>query len=212
MLFYVLSFSNSERTCYKLNTKIDNQTTNANVILTVVMTRNLQSSVQVQICNNFNRRSTARIYCFVKDYLTHSNKRNLSYVSVFEYQTSLFTIVNPNTRVSQNKLPLKVLTIIFLSRLHRCCPNRMSDSEEEVTERQFKIALIGDPEVGKTSIATRYASGRCQELLVGNARLVFLLFYSINRAMHGLLICIINLNMLFIEAREKDHLLTNHLE
>lgn len=35
----------------------------------------------------------------------------------------------------------------------------MSDSEEEITERQFKIALVGDPEVGKTSIATRYASG-----------------------------------------------------
>jgi GTPase SAR1 family protein len=35
----------------------------------------------------------------------------------------------------------------------------MSDSEEEIAERQFKIALVGDPETGKTSIATRYASG-----------------------------------------------------
>jgi GTPase SAR1 family protein len=35
----------------------------------------------------------------------------------------------------------------------------MSDSEEEIAERQFKIALVGDPEVGKTSIATRYAAG-----------------------------------------------------
>jgi len=31
----------------------------------------------------------------------------------------------------------------------------MSDSEEEIAERQFKIVLVGDTEVGKTSIATR---------------------------------------------------------
>lgn len=36
----------------------------------------------------------------------------------------------------------------------------MSDSEEEITERQFKIAIVGDTEVGKTSVATRYASGK----------------------------------------------------
>ena len=36
----------------------------------------------------------------------------------------------------------------------------MSDSEEEITERQFKVALVGDTQVGKTSIATRYASGK----------------------------------------------------
>lgn len=34
----------------------------------------------------------------------------------------------------------------------------MSDSEEEVAEKQFKICLIGDSQVGKTSIATRYAT------------------------------------------------------
>lgn len=33
----------------------------------------------------------------------------------------------------------------------------MSDSEEEISERQFKVVLIGDPETGKTSMATRYA-------------------------------------------------------
>lgn len=34
----------------------------------------------------------------------------------------------------------------------------MSDSEEEITERQFKICLIGDTQAGKTSIASRYAT------------------------------------------------------
>ena len=34
----------------------------------------------------------------------------------------------------------------------------MSDSEDEVAERQFKICLIGDSQVGKTSIASRYAT------------------------------------------------------
>ncbi len=34
----------------------------------------------------------------------------------------------------------------------------MSDSEDEVTERQFKICLIGDSQAGKTSIAARYAT------------------------------------------------------
>ena len=34
----------------------------------------------------------------------------------------------------------------------------MSDSEDEVAERQFKICLIGDTQVGKTSIASRYAT------------------------------------------------------
>lgn len=33
----------------------------------------------------------------------------------------------------------------------------MSDSEEEVAERQFKMVLLGDPQVGKTSMVTRYA-------------------------------------------------------
>ena len=33
----------------------------------------------------------------------------------------------------------------------------MSDSEDEVAERQFKMVLIGDPQVGKTSMVTRYA-------------------------------------------------------
>ena len=34
----------------------------------------------------------------------------------------------------------------------------MSDSEDEITERQFKICLIGDTQAGKTSIASRYAT------------------------------------------------------
>jgi len=34
----------------------------------------------------------------------------------------------------------------------------MSDSEEEVSEKHFKICLIGDSQVGKTSIASRYAT------------------------------------------------------
>jgi GTPase SAR1 family protein len=34
----------------------------------------------------------------------------------------------------------------------------MSDSEDEIIEKQFKICLIGDSQVGKTSIATRYAT------------------------------------------------------
>lgn len=33
----------------------------------------------------------------------------------------------------------------------------MSDSEDEVADRQFKMVLIGDPQVGKTSMVTRYA-------------------------------------------------------
>ena len=33
----------------------------------------------------------------------------------------------------------------------------MSDSEEEIVERQFKVLLVGDPNVGKTGIATRYS-------------------------------------------------------
>ena len=36
----------------------------------------------------------------------------------------------------------------------------MSDSEEEIAERQFKLVLLGDPQVGKTSLATRYAEER----------------------------------------------------
>ena len=36
-------------------------------------------------------------------------------------------------------------------------PKKMSDSEDEVAERQFKMVLIGDPQVGKTSMVTRYA-------------------------------------------------------
>ena len=36
----------------------------------------------------------------------------------------------------------------------------MSDSEEEVAERQFKLVLLGDPQSGKTSLATRYAEDR----------------------------------------------------
>ncbi len=35
----------------------------------------------------------------------------------------------------------------------------MSDSEEEISEKQFKIVLLGDSGVGKTSIAARYANG-----------------------------------------------------
>ena len=31
----------------------------------------------------------------------------------------------------------------------------MSDSEDEVTEKQYKIVLVGDKKVGKTAIALR---------------------------------------------------------
>jgi GTPase SAR1 family protein len=31
----------------------------------------------------------------------------------------------------------------------------MSDSEEEGTERQLKLVLLGEPQVGKTAIAQR---------------------------------------------------------
>ena len=34
----------------------------------------------------------------------------------------------------------------------------MSDSDEEVADKQFKICLVGDSGSGKTSIANRYAS------------------------------------------------------
>ena len=34
----------------------------------------------------------------------------------------------------------------------------MSDSEDEVSEKQYKFVLIGDSQVGKTSIASRYAT------------------------------------------------------
>ncbi len=33
----------------------------------------------------------------------------------------------------------------------------MSDSEEEVAEKQFKLLLVGDPQSGKTAIANRYS-------------------------------------------------------
>ena len=33
----------------------------------------------------------------------------------------------------------------------------MSDSEDEIVEKQFKLVLIGDPSVGKTCLATKYA-------------------------------------------------------
>ena len=33
----------------------------------------------------------------------------------------------------------------------------MSDSDDEVADRQFKMVLLGDPQVGKTSMVTRYA-------------------------------------------------------
>ena len=33
---------------------------------------------------------------------------------------------------------------------------KMSDSEEEVGERQYKIVLVGDQQVGKTAIAHRW--------------------------------------------------------
>lgn len=32
----------------------------------------------------------------------------------------------------------------------------MSDSEDEAVERQVKVALVGAPQVGKTSLALRY--------------------------------------------------------
>ena len=34
----------------------------------------------------------------------------------------------------------------------------MSDSEEETAEKQYKIVLVGDKQVGKTAIASRYAT------------------------------------------------------
>merc|ERR1711974_144289 len=34
----------------------------------------------------------------------------------------------------------------------------MSDSDDDVAERQFKICLIGDPGSGKSSLASRYAN------------------------------------------------------
>jgi len=36
----------------------------------------------------------------------------------------------------------------------------MSDSEEEGAERQFKLVILGDPQVGKTAIAQRYATNQ----------------------------------------------------
>jgi GTPase SAR1 family protein len=33
----------------------------------------------------------------------------------------------------------------------------MSDSEEEIVEKQFKLLLVGDPQIGKTSMCARYA-------------------------------------------------------
>jgi Ras-related protein Rab-28 len=33
----------------------------------------------------------------------------------------------------------------------------MSDSEEEISEKQFKMIILGDSQTGKTSIATKYA-------------------------------------------------------
>ena len=33
--------------------------------------------------------------------------------------------------------------------------SRMSDSEDEGLEKQFKLVLLGDPQSGKTSIAQR---------------------------------------------------------
>ena len=33
----------------------------------------------------------------------------------------------------------------------------MSDSEDEGTERQLKLVLVGDPSCGKTSLAARYS-------------------------------------------------------
>ena len=35
----------------------------------------------------------------------------------------------------------------------------MSDSEEEVIEKQFKVVLLGDPQIGKTALASRYCKG-----------------------------------------------------
>ena len=34
----------------------------------------------------------------------------------------------------------------------------MSDSDDEMPEKHFKIILIGDPSVGKTSVANRYTN------------------------------------------------------
>ena len=34
----------------------------------------------------------------------------------------------------------------------------MSDSEDEVTEKQFKILIIGDPSVGKTTLSNKYVN------------------------------------------------------
>ena len=36
----------------------------------------------------------------------------------------------------------------------------MSESEDELGEKQFKICLIGDSQVGKTSIASRYSTDK----------------------------------------------------
>lgn len=36
----------------------------------------------------------------------------------------------------------------------------MSDSEEETSERQYKLVLVGDPQVGKTAICQRYSTNQ----------------------------------------------------